>query len=145
MGAGTLVGGGGRAGRTGEPGSSGEHIPETAATEGSPAGCEAGRWAQVIPSLVFHHIHWMGRGERMKMNGHKPHALQGQHLPDQGRATYSSSKPLSRLCAAFPLMQSWVNGGRVAQLLSLLLLRTFIPAGGQALGNLTSGLTKAAS
>lgn len=87
-----------------------------------------------------------GRGERVKMNGHKPHALQGQHLPDQGRATYSSSKPLSRLCAAFPLMQSWVvNGGRVAQLLSLLLLRTFIPAGGQALGNLTSGPTKAAS
>ena len=62
MGAGTLVGGGGRAGRTGEPGWSGEHIPETAATEGSPAGCEAGRWAQVIPSLVFHHIHWMGKG-----------------------------------------------------------------------------------
>lgn len=57
MGAGTLVGGGGRAGKIGEPGSSGEHIPETAATEGSPAGCEAGRWAQVIPSLVFHHIH----------------------------------------------------------------------------------------
>lgn len=56
-GAGTPVHGGGRAGRTGELGWSGEHVPETAATEGCPAGCEAGRCAQVIPSLVFYHVH----------------------------------------------------------------------------------------
>lgn len=61
-GAGTLVRSGGRAGRTGEPGWSGEHVPETAATEGCPAGCEAGGCAQVIPSLVFHHVYWRGKG-----------------------------------------------------------------------------------
>lgn len=60
MEAGTPVGGGSRAGRTAGPGRSGEHVPETAATESSPAGGEAGGWAQVIPSLVFHHIHWSG-------------------------------------------------------------------------------------
>lgn len=57
MGAGTPGGGGGRAGGTGEPGWSGEHVPEAAAAEGRPAGCEAGGGAQVIPPLVFHHIH----------------------------------------------------------------------------------------
>lgn len=45
------------AGRRAGAGWSGEHVPEAAATEGSPAGCEAGGWAHVIPSLVFHHIH----------------------------------------------------------------------------------------
>lgn len=47
----------------GELGSSGEHVPEAAATESCPAGCEAGGWAQVISSLVFHHIHWRENGE----------------------------------------------------------------------------------
>lgn len=43
---------------TGRLGWSGEHVPETAATESSPAGCEAGGWSQLISSLVFYHIHW---------------------------------------------------------------------------------------
>lgn len=42
---------------TGRLGWSGEHVPETAATESSPAGCEAGGWSQLISSLVFYHIH----------------------------------------------------------------------------------------
>lgn len=68
MGAGTPVGGGSRAGRTGGPGWSGEHVPETAATESSPAGCEAGGCAQVIPSLVFYHINWRGKGREGEKN-----------------------------------------------------------------------------
>lgn len=56
MGAGTPVRGA-TDGPAGELGSSGEHIPEAAATESCPAGCEASGWAQVISSLVFHHIH----------------------------------------------------------------------------------------
>lgn len=62
MGAGTPGGGGGRAGGTGEPGWSGEHVPEAAAAEGRPTGCEAGGGAQVIPPLVFHHIHCRRKG-----------------------------------------------------------------------------------
>lgn len=59
MGPGTLIGGGTErpSGRAGLIRWSGEHVPEAAATQSSPAGCEAGGWAQVVSSLVFHHIH----------------------------------------------------------------------------------------
>lgn len=57
--------------QAGELGSSGEHVPEAAATESSPAGREAGGCAQVISSLVFHHIDWRERKGRVRRTKYK--------------------------------------------------------------------------
>ena len=95
-------------------GSSGEHIPETAATEGSPAGCEAGRWAQVIPSLVFHHIHWMGKGREDENERAQTPCSTGP-TPPRPRESYIQQLKATEqtLCSlsTYAVLGEWRKGG----------------------------------
>lgn len=86
--------GGGRASRTGELGWSGEHVLETAATQGRPAGCEAGRCAQVIlfglPPRTL-----QGEGDRVRVNSNS-----NLINPRPYRASTTQTKESSRAARA---------------------------------------------
>ncbi len=45
-----------------------QHVPETAATQSCPAGCQA-RVSCVVPSPVLHHVHWREKKKQKQNEG----------------------------------------------------------------------------